>query len=204
MSSPFGREEGAVLVAVERANGGELAPLVQVLWALNAFTPPASRPDAARFAASASCLVDLGIVEYLDGQLGLTVEGRKLLRRSGLPNDPRHVLVVTGLLQEFDDLDIDRDEPVPGPTEEEVRRALSDEEDIEETEGGVGTPFIGAAVPNSSVFPFGSHWVPAVPPEGSDEVHLAPEPPSFTGAPAHPLLERIFGRRRRDLDGRDR
>ena len=30
----FGIEEGAALVAVERANGGELAPLLQVLWTL--------------------------------------------------------------------------------------------------------------------------------------------------------------------------
>ena len=44
MDSPFGHEEGAVLVAVERANGGELAPLGQVLWSLDSFTQAARRP----------------------------------------------------------------------------------------------------------------------------------------------------------------
>ena len=75
------------MVAVERANGGELAPLLQVLWTLHSFTPPGSRPSPAAFAASTTLLVELGVVEYVDDQLGLTPEGRKLLRRSGMPND---------------------------------------------------------------------------------------------------------------------
>ena len=145
------------------------------------------------------------MVEYLDGQLGLTVEGRRLLRRSGMRNDPRHVLTVTGLLQELDELDLDRggaetdlDAQLDAPTEDEVRRALKDEQDLEEAGGGTAVPFLGAEVGVSSVFPFGSHWVPAVPPEGSEEVPPPPEPPSFEGAPAHPFLERILGRRRHD------
>lgn len=105
----FGPREGAALVAVERANGGELAPLRQVLWTLHSFTPPHLRPSPAEFAASATLLIELGAVEYVEDQLGLTPEGRKLLRRSGLPNNPRHVALVTELLQEFDDEDFEPD-----------------------------------------------------------------------------------------------
>ena len=100
MGPSFGIGEGAALVAVERANGGELAPLLQVLWTLNSFTAPRSRPTPAAFAASTTVLIEIGVVEYVDNQLGLTPEGRKLLRRSGMPNDPRHVALVTELLQE--------------------------------------------------------------------------------------------------------
>jgi hypothetical protein len=104
----FGIQEGAALVAVERANGGELAPLLQVLWTLRGFTPRGSRPSPAAFAASTTLLVELGVVEYVDNQLGLTPEGRKLLRRSGMPNDARHVAFVTELLQEFGEDDLRR------------------------------------------------------------------------------------------------
>ncbi len=94
MHLSFGLREGEALVAVERANGGELAPLLQVLWTLHGFTPARSRPSPAEFAASATLLIELGVVEYVDDQLGLTPEGRKLLRRSGMRNDPRHVALV--------------------------------------------------------------------------------------------------------------
>ena len=52
MQLSLGVQEGAALVAVERANGGELAPLLQVLWTLHGFTPRGSRPSPAAFAAS--------------------------------------------------------------------------------------------------------------------------------------------------------
>jgi hypothetical protein len=186
------------LVAVERANGGELAPLMQVLWTLDSVVPPGSRPDPARFAASVTLLIELGVVEYVENQLGLTVEGRKLLRRSGLPNDARHVARVTDLLQEFDELDIDRDKPATAPTEHDVRRALSDEEQTEETVGGVGTPDLGKEVPIvSGRGVLGSPWVPAVLPEDSSEDELATEADPSVVAPAHPLLNRLFGRERR-------
>ena len=203
MGTPFGPEEGAVLVAVERANGGELAPLEQVLWALESLTPPRSRPDPAQFADSATLLFELGLVEYVEGQLGLTVEGRKLLRRSGLLNDPRHVAHVTKLLEGFDKLDLDeraQAEPPPAPTEDEVRRALSDSEEIAETPGGIGTPVLGEEVPivagRGGVW--GSRWVPVVPTEGSDECEPPPRELGPDEAPAHPVLGRLFGRRRRD------
>lgn len=202
MDSPFGNKEGAVLVAVERANGGELAPLGQVLWSLDAFTPTASRPSPASFAASGQLLIELGMVEYLEGQLGLTVEGRKLLRRSGLLNDPRHVARVTALLQEFDDVDVklrEQAEPPPALTEDDVRRALSDEEAIEQAPGGLDTPVLGHEVTTYwRAMAFGSHWVPAVLPQDSAETEEPPPPPQYAPAPAHPILERLFGRSRRN------
>jgi hypothetical protein len=207
---PFGIQEGAALVAVERANGGELAPLLQVLWTLHGFTPPGSRPSPAEFAASTTLLIELGVVEYLDYQLGLTPEGRKLLRRSGMPNDARHVAFVTEVLQEFGEDDFEPDESAATPTEEDVRQALSEGDGVQETEGGTGTPDIGESTPiYSPILGLGtpglimrSHWVPAVPPKDSGHVPGPPEPVPPTGSPAHPLLDRLFGRERRGRSGR--
>ena len=205
MQPLFGVAEGTALVAVERANGGELAPLPQVLWTLDSFTPPSSRPSPAGFAASTALLVELGVVEYLDDQLGLTPEGRKLLRRSGMPNDARHVAIVTELLQEFDEDDLETDGSVIVPTEEDVHRALSEEDGTGETDDGlvpvVGqetshySPILGLGSPGIVL---GAQRVPAVPPKDSD---CALEPPwsaPLSVSPAHPLLNRLFGR------GRDR
>jgi hypothetical protein len=201
MDSPFSIEEGAALVAVERANGGELAPLPQVLLALDSFTPARSRPSPASFAASAQLLIEFGVVEWVEGHLGLTAEGRKLLRKSGLLNDPRHVAHVTALLQEFDDVDVqvrERAERPPAPTEVDVRRALGDEEAIEETPGGIETPVLGHEVTTYlRGMAVSSHWVPAVLPQDSAEAEEPPPPPEYLGAPAHPILERLFGRGRR-------
>ncbi len=196
-------------MAVERANGGELAPLLQVLWTLHGFTPPGSRPDPASFATSATVLISLGVVEYIDNQLGLTPEGRKLLRRSGMPNDPRHVAIVTELLQEFDDVDLEDDEPLIAPTEADVQQALSDGDSIQKTEGGTGAPVIWEESPiYSSVLGLhahgvvsGSRWVPAVPPKDAGEDQEPPEAAPLPGSPAHPFLDRLFGRGRRDHSG---
>ena len=200
VGSPFEPQDGVVLVAVERANGGELAPLEQVLWTLDSLTPPGSKLDPASFAESATALVEFGVIEYVEGQLGLTVEGRKLLRRSGLLNDPRHVAHVNNLLGQFDEFDVEqhkRAEPPPAPTEDDVRRALSDAEEIEETPGGVGTPVIGEEVPVGALWGgFGSRWVPAVSSEGEDDAEPPPLPIDFDRAPAHRLLGRLFGRGR--------
>jgi hypothetical protein len=205
----FGIQEGAALVAVERANGGELAPLLQVLWTLHGFTPRGSRPSPAAFAASTTLLVELGVVEYVDNQLGLTPEGRKLLRRSGMPNDARHVAFVTELLQEFGEDDLEADGSAIAPTEEDVRQALSDGDRIEETDGGGGTPVIGVdsliyspilglGTPGLVV---GSHWVPAVPHKDAGSIPEPPESVPLVGSPAHPFLDRLFGRGRRDRGG---
>jgi hypothetical protein len=206
MGSSFGIDEGAAFVAVERANGGELAPLLQVLWTLHSFTPPRSRPSPAAFAASMTVLIEIGVVEYADSQLGLTPEGRKLLRRSGMPNDPRHVALVTALLQEHGEDRPEPDEPACSPTEEDVRQAMSDGDRIQETDGSAGTPIIDDDTPvyspilglGSPGLVLGSHWVPAVPPKDADCVVEPPESLPLTGSPAHPFLDRLFGRGRRD------
>ena len=209
MGSSFGIREGAVLVAVERANGGELAPLLQVLWTLHSFTPPRARPSPAAFAASTTVLIEIGVVEYVDGHLGLTPEGRKLLRRSGMPNDSRHVALVTELLQEQGEDHPELDEPAPAPTEEDVRQAMSDGDRIQETDEGAGTAIIGEDAPVYSPIlglgtpglVMGSHWVPTVPPKDADSVAQPPESLPLTGSPAHPFLDRLFGRGRRDHSG---
>jgi hypothetical protein len=199
MASPFTTEEGALLVAVERANGGELATLEQIIWTLRSLTPPGKQLEPAQFATSAGLLVEVGLVEYTDESLGLTPEGRKLLRRSGLTNDPRHVAHVTGLLTEIDELDMDRHElgDAPVPSEADVRRALGDSERIEETPGGVGTPVLGEEVPvalRGAIL--GEAWIPVVLPDDTGEGGGPPPPPEYQGAPAHPLLDRLFRRRR--------
>lgn len=196
MTLPCGEAEGAVLVAVERANGGELAPLPQVLWRMRAFIPAALMPGSDQFADSAATLLELDLIEWREGQLGLSVKGRKLLRRSGLGNDPRHVLNVTRLLAEFDP--DDRVGEVPeGPSAEEVRLAM------EEAAGGEAPQTYGGAEPlpatTGSVFPFSvpaAETVPLVPPSGSEEPARPPAPAGISGAPAHPLLERLFRRPR--------
>jgi len=209
MQLSLGVQDGAALVAVERANGGELAPLLQVLWTLHSFTPPGSRPSPAAFAASTTLLIELGVVEYVDDQLGLTPEGRKLLRRSGMPNDARHVALVTEVLQEAGGEDFEPDRSPVAPTEEDFQQAIRDGDRIHETDGGAGTPVIGEDTPIYSpilglVSPgliTGSHWVPTVPPKDAGYVPAPPASVALTGSPAHPFLDRFFGRRRRDRSG---
>ncbi|MGO9206943.1 MAG: hypothetical protein ACLQBX_12335 [Candidatus Limnocylindrales bacterium] len=206
MQQASGTEVGAALVAVERANGGELAPLLQVLWTLHSFTPPRSRPSAAEFAASTTHLVEIGVVEYVDNQLGLTPEGRKLLRRSGMPNDPRHVALVAESLRELEERDLEPDGPPAGPTVQDVRQAMSDGDRIQETDGGAGTPVIGEAYSpilglRSPGPILGPQWVPAVPPVDSGRAAEPPESGLPAGSPAHPFLDRLFARRRRGRDG---
>jgi len=203
MGSSFERADGEVLVAVERENGGELAPLEQILWTLDSLTPPGSHPDPGRFVDSAKLLVGFNLVEYFEGQLGLTVEGRRLLRRSGLRNDPRHVAHVTDLLQQFDELDFEQRQDVeqsPAPTIEDVRRAVSDAEETQETPGGIGTPVLGEEVPLAGGLwgAFGSRWVPAVPPEGPERCEPPPQPLAHEEAPSHSVLSRLFRRPGRD------
>ncbi len=197
------------MVAVERANGGELAPLLQVLWTLNSFTAPHSRPTPAAFAASTTVLIEIGVVEYVDNQLGLTPEGRKLLRRSGMPNDPRHVALVTELLQQHGEDHPGHHEPASVPTEEDVRQAMSDGDRIQETGSGAGTPIIGEDTPFYSTIlglgmpgiVVGSRWVPAVPPKDAGSVAEPPKSLPLTRSPGHPFLDRLFGRGRRDHSG---
>ena len=209
-SSPQYIARGATFVRCPRGHGlgggrardgGELAPLAQVLWTLDSFTPPGSRPSAAGFAASTALLVELGVVEYLEDQLGLTPEGRKLLRRSGMPNDARHVVIVTELLQEFDEDDLETDGSLIVPTESDVAHALSEEDGIGEPDDGMA-PVVGQETLNYSPIlglgspgiVFGAPRVPAVPPKDSDRATEPPRSVPLEVSPAHPLLNRLFGR----------
>ena len=199
MSLPRGELEAAVLVGVERANGGELAPLAQVLGTMNALMPVALRPDPEQFADCAATLLELELIEWREGQLGLTVTGRRLLRRSGLRNDPRHVINVTRLLEELEP-DEWAGDPPPGPSAEDVRQAVAD--DAAQAAGDFA-PLAPRSPTTGSVFPVSApvaDWVPAVPPLESDEPTPEPVGAQFTDSPAHPLLDRLFrrGRARED------
>ncbi len=114
--------------------------------------------------------------------------------------------LVTELLQEFDDEDFESDALPPAPTAEDVRQALSDGDSIQETEGDAVTPVVEERY--SAILGLGtpglvmsSHPVPAVPPKDSGEIPEAPDPVPFRGSPAHPFLDRLFGRARRDHNG---
>jgi hypothetical protein len=96
----MGSAEALVLVGVESANGGELAPIGQVLGTLEQMT--SARPDPAGFTASVQMLVEAGLVEYVAHELGLTPSGRKLLRRAGSTRDRGHARRVATLLAALD------------------------------------------------------------------------------------------------------
>jgi hypothetical protein len=167
MAQTMGPDEGSALVAVERANGGELAPIAQVLWTRSQW----SRDDAdpATFAASVTLLVEARLIEYVEDQLGLTPAGRKLLRRSGMPNDPRHIERVTELLADIEGVDLEI--TLIAPTALDVRLAMSDEEQIEASPDGFGNPFIGEDVSETERGTmFGTVWLTGVPGGDSDSV----------------------------------
>jgi hypothetical protein len=118
------------------------------------------------------------------------------------------VALVTGLLQEFDEYELEPEESVIAPTEQDVQEALGDADRVQQTDGGLGTPLIGEEAPTYSTilplgtpgFVFGTHWVPAEAPEETD----SPEPPEsneLTVSPAHPFLDRLFGRGHQDRNG---
>ncbi|MGD1011954.1 MAG: hypothetical protein ABR925_05420 [Acidimicrobiales bacterium] len=213
MPESCGKNEGAALVAVERANGGELAPLVQVMWTLEAFTLPMAMPTPEAFAASVRVLIELGLVEYVDEQLGLTPKGRKFFRRTGMTHDPRHLTLVTEQLQEFEDIDLSDadleggDDPHPAPTAADIRQALEDGEEIEGTPGGVGTPVIGEGVSEGTPAGYAaSSWRPlAIPddPYEGQELEESPAEPAAASVedyPPHPLLDFLFRRARKDAE----
>ena len=141
------------------------------------------------------------MIEHVEGRLGLTVQGRKLLRRSGLLNDPNHVAHVTALLQEIDEVDL----KLHGQTAssaplnvEDVVRALSDEEAIEEPWRPRHTGIRSEVATYWRGMPAGSHWVPAVLPQGSDEPDEPPPHPSTQPSRLIRYSRRLFGRSRRD------
>jgi hypothetical protein len=97
----MGSAEALVLVGVENANGGELAPIGQVLGTLEQTT--GARVDPAGFTASVQMLTEAGLVEYVAHELGLTAAGRKLIRRAGSTRDRGHTRRVGTLLAALED-----------------------------------------------------------------------------------------------------
>ncbi len=123
MESLFGRYEAAALLAIERANGGELAPLEQVLVAFEGLF--GAGVTAATFAESVALLVDAGLVAYADGALELTVDGRRTIRRSGAHFDPDFPAKVADRLALIDEDELAPEGELPSPSEEDVLAALA-------------------------------------------------------------------------------
>jgi hypothetical protein len=122
MESLFGRYEAATLLAVERANGGEAAPLEQVIAAFEQLF--GALATAATMAESTSLLVDAGLVEWGVGGLGLTVEGRRAIRRSGAHFDPELPEKVEARLALIDEEDLAPEGELPSPSEHDFVEAL--------------------------------------------------------------------------------
>lgn len=93
-----------MLLAVESANGGELAGLEQILVAFEQLFQHRMQPEA--YAASCALLCEAGLVEGNDESLGLTPEGRKLLRRTGVPGAPERPHRVAEQLALFEEPDL--------------------------------------------------------------------------------------------------
>ncbi len=120
----FGRSEAATLLAVEAANGGELATLEQVLSTFLALF--GEFPDPDRFAEACGLLAEAAVVGYEDGALGLTPAGRRLLRRAGAPQGADRPGRLLGLLRQLDEGDLAPEGSRPAPTAEAVTAALTD------------------------------------------------------------------------------
>jgi len=111
-----------MLLAVDGANGGELAGLEQVLVSFEVmFHYP---PAVVESAEAIALLCEAGFVEYAQEAIGLTPHGRKLLRRAGLPESPDRPRKVAHLLSEVDEMDLAPEGSVPAPTEDDVASAL--------------------------------------------------------------------------------
>ncbi|HLI45004.1 MAG TPA: hypothetical protein VKU92_11125 [Acidimicrobiales bacterium] len=122
MESLFGRYEAATLLAVERANGGEAAPLEQVIAAFEQLF--GALATAATMAESTSLLVDAGLVEWGVGGLGLTVEGRRAIRRSGAHFDPELPEKVEARLSLIEEEDLAPEGELASPSEDDFIEAL--------------------------------------------------------------------------------
>jgi len=120
----FSRTDAALLLAVEAANGGELAGLVQVLGVCRRLFH--SLPDEGELAESFGMLVDAGLVEWRAAEMGLTPAGRKLLRHAGMPGADDRPYRVLELLGELGDGSLAEPDTLAAPEEHEVAAALSE------------------------------------------------------------------------------
>jgi hypothetical protein len=124
MTEPLlGRYEAATLLAVDGANGGTLAGIEQIFETFERLFQ--RRPTASQSAASLALLCDAGLVEYTEGELGLTSRGRKLLRHTGLPGSPDRPGRVADLLGDLEEEDLAAAGSVPAPSERDIEAALN-------------------------------------------------------------------------------
>jgi hypothetical protein len=124
MTEPLlGRYEAATLLAVDAANGGELAGIEQVFEAFEQMFQ--RRPAASESAGSLALLCEAGFVEYSEGELGLTPRGRKLLRHAGLPGSRDRPHKVADLLGELEEDDLAPQGSIPAPSEQDITDALT-------------------------------------------------------------------------------
>ncbi|HEV8064832.1 MAG TPA: hypothetical protein VGP46_08380, partial [Acidimicrobiales bacterium] len=107
----FGKVEAATLLAVEDANGGELAELYQVVASYHFMF--GQWPETAEFTEACGLLCEAGLVEWQGGALGLTPKGRKFLRRAGRHGAAGRPKLVTDLLQGIDDKELADEGSVP-------------------------------------------------------------------------------------------
>jgi hypothetical protein len=116
----LGRFDAATLLAVEAANGGEWAALGQVVVTFNVVF--GQLPDREEFTESCQLLCEAGLIEYVGEGLGLTPDGRRLLRRAGSRKErPKNV---AELLGEIDELDLAAQGSVPEPDDIAVAAAF--------------------------------------------------------------------------------
>lgn len=123
MEQLFGRYEAAALLAVEKANGGELAPLEQVLVSFEGLFGSSAAP--ATLSESLSLLIDARLVEWVNHGLELTLDGRKIIRRSGSHWDPELPEKVEDRLQRIEEEDLAPEGELAYPTEDDIRGALA-------------------------------------------------------------------------------
>jgi hypothetical protein len=151
MTAPLlGRYEAATLLAVDAANGGELAGIEQVFEIFEQLFQ--RRLTTSECAGSLALLCGAGLVEYSESELGLTPRGRKLLRHAGLPGNPDRPRKVADLLSELDESDLAPQGSVPAPSEQDVADALAsleadDASDLRPRAGAnIALPVIGAPI----------------------------------------------------------
>lgn len=122
MEPLFGRYEAAALLAVDRANGGELAPLEQVIGAFEGLF--GQSVTAATFAESLSLLIDARLIDWGKGGLELTIEGRRFIRRAGSHWDQDFPDRVAEHLSRINEEDLAPEGELPAPTEDDILGSL--------------------------------------------------------------------------------
>ncbi len=122
MAQLFGRYEAAALLAVEKANGGELAGLEQVIISFEGLFGASVAPTT--FVEAMELLIDAHLVEWRDYCLGLSVEGRRLIRRSGSHWSADFPAKVADQLSELSEDDLAGEGELACPSEADILEAM--------------------------------------------------------------------------------